>query len=62
MAETNANRLFRVMEAVRLGGPLSEWTPILEDYLAGLDSSDAYSIACAMSRIDTTGAGANAHA
>lgn len=62
MAETNRNRLFRLAEAWKLGGPATEWTTILENYLAGLDSSDAYSIAWAMSRIDVTGAAASVHA
>jgi len=61
MAETNSNRLFRLREAWKLGGPLPQWTDILNNYLANLDSSDAYGIAWAMSRIDVTGAAASAH-
>lgn len=60
MSETRKNVLFRLMEAFKIGGPMTEWTPILEEYLQE-QAYGKFGIAWAITRPDINGNAITTH-
>lgn len=60
MAETRKNILFRLMEAFKLGGPMTQWVDILEEYLQE-QAYGKYGIAWATARKDINGSATTTH-